>query len=230
MKRITNENYKELGFYSYIGAQNPFKTPLTIGELAGCLNVDYSPRKILEDVFRRLAAYEDTGLEPEEVAELVSPKTVEIARLIEKMCKEGSAQRMVELFQAEKDGSMRVLPCGIGDVVYHIEKCENFQQILDGTMHGAGGGPGTATGCYCPCELAESCPFDAEDFDCGKNEKKLAIFEDEVVSFYIDENGTSIALGYSGSVSALDFGKTVFLTREEAGAALKKREVTNKAD
>lgn len=67
MERITNANYKEPGFYSYIGVQNPFKTPLTIEELAGCLNVDYSPRKILEDVFGRLSAYEDTGLEPEDI-------------------------------------------------------------------------------------------------------------------------------------------------------------------
>lgn len=67
----------------------------------------------------RLAAYEDTGLEPEEVTELVRPKTVEIARLLEKMCEEGSAQHMLELFQAEKDGRLAVLPCKVGDTLYY---------------------------------------------------------------------------------------------------------------
>ena len=61
MERLTNANHKEIGFYSYYGPQNPFKTPLTIGALAG-FNADYSPRKILEDILGRLAAYEDTGL------------------------------------------------------------------------------------------------------------------------------------------------------------------------
>lgn len=63
-------------------------------------------------VWERLKAYEETGLEPEEVAEMVSPETVEIARLLEKVCKEGSAQHMLELFQAEKDGRLVVLPRG----------------------------------------------------------------------------------------------------------------------
>ena len=63
-------------------------------------------------VWDRLKKYEETGLEPEEVAEMVSPETVEIARLLEKVCKEGSAQHMLELFQAEKDGRLVVLPCG----------------------------------------------------------------------------------------------------------------------
>ena len=109
MKRITNENYKELGFYSYIGAQNPFKTPLTIGELAGCLNVDYSPRKILEDVFRRLAAYEDTGLEPEEVTQIklaIMGKSLAEIKEFEGV----SINRMIELTQAEKDERLVVLP------------------------------------------------------------------------------------------------------------------------
>lgn len=66
----------------------------------------------------RLAAYEETSLDPEEVAELVSPKTVEISRLLEQMCTEGSTQHMLELFRAEKDGRLVVLPCKVGDTVY----------------------------------------------------------------------------------------------------------------
>lgn len=186
-------------------------------------SVSQPMRTTVEAVFYRLAAYEDTGLEPEEVTAI---KHALIGQEIAKITEfEGiSIQRLQEISQAEKDGRLEVLPCKVGDTVYHITTCEHFPQILDGTMYGDDGGPGTATGLYCPCELSETCPFDADDFDCNINKKKFAVFEDEVASFYIDDNEMSIALGYSGSVSTLDFGKTVFLTREEAEAALEKRE------
>lgn len=64
------------------------------------------------------------------------------------------------------------------------------------------------------------------DFDCGICKKRLAVFEDTVASFYIDDCETRVALDYSGSVDVSYFGKTVFLTREEAEAALKKMEET----
>lgn len=72
MERLTNENHKGLGFVTYNGALNPYAVPLTIGELAGMICEDYSPRKILGEVLARLAAYEDTGLEPEEILMLCS--------------------------------------------------------------------------------------------------------------------------------------------------------------
>lgn len=84
MERLTNENHRELGFVAYVGAHNPFRQPITIGELALGPDVDYSQKKILRDVFDRLAAYEDTGMEPEQVAELA---------------------------HASKDGRLVVLPC-----------------------------------------------------------------------------------------------------------------------
>ena len=71
MERITNENHKEMGFCAYVGRQNPFKIPLSIGELAE-YNADYSPRKVLEEIFELLAAYEDTGLKPEAIEALKS--------------------------------------------------------------------------------------------------------------------------------------------------------------
>lgn len=144
----------------------------------------------LSNAIARLAAYEETGLEPEELA------------------------------QAKKKGRLVVLPCKVGDTVYHITTCEYFPQVLDGTMYGSDGGPGTATGFYCPCELAENCPFDADDFDCNINKKKFAVFEDEVVSLCINDCEMRVELGYSGYVDVSDFGKTVFLTREAAEAAL----------
>lgn len=125
----------------------------------------------------RLAAYEDTGLEPEEVTELVSPKTVEIARLLEKMCTEGSAQHMLELFQAEKDGRLVVLPCKPDASAYQWKKGDDIPSLFR---------------------------FDG-----------VTINEDWEVTYQT----------YWGQTFKLDdFGKTVFLTRAEAEAALKKRE------
>lgn len=67
----------------------------------------------------RLAAYEDTGLAPEEV--LPKDKADEIAlklmRLtdLESFC---NYTRLRELAEADKDGRLVVRPCNVGDVLY----------------------------------------------------------------------------------------------------------------
>lgn len=135
--------------------------------------------------------------------------------------------RLRELAQADREGRCVVLPAGIGDTVHHITTCKNFSQVLDGTMYGPNGELGTATGLYCPCELAETCPFPCDDdgsFDCEKHKNTLAIFEDVVTGFLSDDMQDTLFLEYSGNVAFDDFGKTVFLTREEAEAALRREQ------
>lgn len=113
------------------------------------------------------------------------------------------------------------LPFAIGETVYHITTCEGFNHELDGNLYDSFGGLGDATGYYCPCELRNNCPFDnEEDFDCDTLKTKEAVFEDTVKGFFVEEYGTWVYLEYSGNVSLSDFGKTVFLTREEAEKAL----------
>ena len=132
-----------------------------------------------------------------------------------------------EVVQAKREGRCVVLPAGIGDTVYHITTCKNFSQVLDGTMYGPNGELGTATGLYCPCELAEICPFPCDDdgsFDCEKHKNTLAIFEDVVTRILSDDIQDTLFLEYSGNVAFDDFGKTVFLTREEAMAALRREQ------
>lgn len=132
-----------------------------------------------------------------------------------------------EMVQAKRDGRCVVLPAGIGDTVYHITTCKNFSQVLDGTMYGPNGELGTATGLYCPCELAENCPFPCDDdvgFDCEKHKNTLAIFEDVVTGILSDDMQDTLFLEYSGNVAFDDFGKTVFLTREDAEAALRREQ------
>lgn len=120
-----------------------------------------------------------------------------------------------------------VLPCAIGETVYHITTCEGFHHELDGSLYDSFNGVGDATGYYCPCELRDNCPFDnEEDFDCDKLKTRQAIFEDEVKGIMIGECDFDnvVFLEYSGNVLMSDFGKTVFLTREEAERALERRE------
>ena len=59
-------------------------------------------------VWERLKEYEDTGLEPEEIADFMKrwERAVEIAGL----CKNGGIDHLLELKKAEQDGQLVVLP------------------------------------------------------------------------------------------------------------------------
>lgn len=91
----------------------------------------------VKELAARLAAYEDTGLEPEEIMEAVKlfsgtnvdvPKEIigwvkratwhckrlaELTRLV-------SFDRLRQLAEAEKEGQLVVLPCKVGDKLYDI--------------------------------------------------------------------------------------------------------------
>lgn len=156
------------------------------------------------------------GLEPKEIEE--SKLLVATRKDPEKLA------RMAELVEADRDGRAIIPPVKIGDSVYHITTCKNFPQVLDGSMWGPDGGLGTATGYYCPCELAENCPFQLEEdgtFDCDKHKNTPSIYEDVATEIVINDMENFVRLDYSGCVDFEDFGKTAFLTHEAAEAALK---------
>lgn len=72
-------------------------------------------------VWERLKAYEDTGLEPEEVlpkdkADEIALKLMRLADL-ESIC---SYTRLRELAEADKDGRVVMLPCKVGDRLYEV--------------------------------------------------------------------------------------------------------------
>ena len=74
----------------------------------------------LIDAVNRLAAYEDTGLEPEEIERIVDAygrghtlRTESAERL--EIVREIKTDRLRELAKAEKDGRLEVLPCKVGD-------------------------------------------------------------------------------------------------------------------
>ena len=127
-----------------------------------------------QDVCRlksRLAAYEDTGLEPEEI--------YEVRFLIAAQRDHQKLSRLRELVQAEQDGRLVALPCKVGDVIRFV------------------------------------------------SEDKQGYTRYEVISFNVDQGETFIVAsckpGSARLFSVNDIGKTVFLTREEAEAALAKK-------
>lgn len=72
-------------------------------------------------VWERLKAYEDTGLEPEEVlpkdkADEIALKLMRLADL-ESIC---SYTRLRELAEADKEGRLVVPPCRVGDRLYEV--------------------------------------------------------------------------------------------------------------
>ena len=137
-------------------------------------------RKMARDLYGRLKAYEDTGIEPEAV------ETVKLALAAKHMVdletlNNTPISRLVELAEADKDGRVVVLPCKVGQRVFvlmdmdkHISECE-VKQIGMGN---------------------------------------------EIGFIGLEPIG---ARGREYGVALNGFGKTVFLTREEAEKALEER-------
>ena len=74
-------------------------------------------RKMARDLYGRLKAYEDTGLEPEAI------ETVKLALAAKHMVdletlNNTPISRLVEIAEADKDGRVVVLPCKVGDTVF----------------------------------------------------------------------------------------------------------------
>ena len=101
------------------------------------------------EVWERLKAYEDTGLEPEDISALCAmserAKIADLLRLEEYQAL-GSINHLREVTQAEKDGRLVVLPCKVGDIVYmpigrwntitgfEEDKCDGFHIARDGIL------------------------------------------------------------------------------------------------
>lgn len=132
----------------------------------------------------RLAAYEDTGIEPEAV------ETVKLALCAKHMVdletlNNTPISRLVELAEADKDGRVVVLPCKVGDILWITGSIRRLYSAKVRT------------------------------FFIGKPSG---------VSRRDNDAGTQMIRTTECDVPMRDFGKTVFLTREEAEKALAKME------
>lgn len=77
----------------------------------------------------RLAAYEDSGLSPEEVVEIKKYLNMWI-----EICKENNVSivQFKKWAEAEQDGRLIILPCKVGDVVYMLtENKTTKEDIID---------------------------------------------------------------------------------------------------
>ena len=70
--------------------------------------IDKDPVSIIQMLCNRLAAYEDSGLEPEEIKNALDVNDIipEINVTVDHIC---------ELLRAEQDGRLVVLPCKVGE-------------------------------------------------------------------------------------------------------------------
>ena len=131
------------------------------------------PRNIPEERFLRLAAYEDTGLTPEDCARATEIDDI----LLDEYYPIG---RMRELIKADKDGRVVVLPCKVGDTVWITGSVRRLYSEKVRT------------------------------FFCGNPSYGRGMADNSVQM--IRTTGCDIPIH--------EFGKTVFLTREEAEKAL----------
>ena len=137
----------------------------------------------------RLAAYEETGLEPEDFKRAFNEAAV--------LKLAGQAlgitpDRLRELAQADKEGRCVVLPCKIGDIVYEIRyTAENNS----------------------PRKHARKI------FDCSVSVCTWRMREQPDMCYVSEKKCTKSDFAF--------MGRTVFLTREEAEAALRREQDAN---
>ena len=132
----------------------------------------------------RLAAYEDTGLTPEEIK---APFTEDTMINLAAQALGVEPSRLRELAEADKDGRVVVLPCKVGDTVYMIERIFDIDNGV--------------------CD--EICARKVIGHG-GNNLNKL---------WLVGSGGICNAY-----IFVSEFGKTVFLTREEAERAIQEME------
>lgn len=170
MERLTewNESSHKHAYYPRC-----FKEPCYGG---GCKIKD-CPFEIA--VCERLAAYEDTGLTPEEIK---APFTEDAMINLAAQALGVEPSRLRELAEADKDGRVVVLPCKVGQRVFALMDMDKHISECEVTQIGMG---------------------------------------NEIGFIGLEPIG---ARGREYGVALNGFGKTVFLTREEAEKALEERE------
>ena len=133
------------------------------------------PRNIPEERFLRLAAYEDTGLMPDEIRAMQEEhfSGLEMAKL------HSALMELKKYQEADKDGRLVVLPCKAGDTVYEVTSRKTISEYRVKAIR---------------VELF--CTF----------------IEWDIVAGFVDKTIFGVPVD--------EIGKTVFLTREAAEAAL----------
>ena len=130
MERLTWQNYDMCQF---------------CGEGACCERYCDNTFPVCDDkaIYDRLAAYEDTGLEPCDYSAMAHAlKQAERARedLTEMIRQIGATglDRLRELAQADREGRCVVLPCKVGDTVYQVDDIRVYALEVRNLIYDAG--------------------------------------------------------------------------------------------
>lgn len=150
----------------------------------------------LADAANLLTAYEQTGMDPEAIERVVDAygrglTLREDAAERLEIIRGLSTARLRELAEADRDGRCVVLPCKVGAKVYALEDRSYWKDV--------------------PCLYENEC--EVCDTDCHYYRQEM-VEETEIVGRVV------VSTGEMESVMR-GLGKTVFLTREAAEAALK---------
>ena len=206
MKRLTNEEVRVdesmdryLGPRSVLEGMKPKLLDLVLnGPVLNSVS-KAALRQIIRQLYSALAAYEDTGLTPEEINDLASVREISpeaeyainkhadniIERLDKLLHQTDDDARLRNLAEADKDGRLVVLPCKVGEKLWVIGR-DNVPREMELEP------PDIRTVCTDEDNLCMS--------TCNRR-------PDGYCAYRLRNDGTSI-------------GKTVFLTREEAEKAL----------
>ena len=194
MERLTKN---EGGVITYIGPGCRYDT----GEIPA--EVGTAGVRLL---IRNVNAYESTGLTPEEIT-----TNMEMFAAYRHVCGGFPPEQIEALIQAQQAGRLVVLPCKVGDTVWVIERCGNVRMSIDDDYE-------TGTGAV-ECPFENSCDIE----DCGDDH--VRIFETPLEYVWYGEQNDchpEVFLAHIGhGYMRDDFGKTVFLTLDEAETALK---------
>ena len=117
---------------------------LTKCDIDGCLihpwsfngingSYDIWDEELLEKQIDRLAAYEDTGLEPDEIADFM--KRWEQAVEIGGMLKKYGIDHIWDIIQAEQDGRLVVLPFMLHSTMLNLSDPENLEVMKDVSLY-----------------------------------------------------------------------------------------------
>lgn len=206
MERLTNEEVRVdesmdryLGPRSVLEGMKPKLLDLVLnGPVLNSVS-KAALRQIIRQLYRALAAYEDTGLTPEEINDLASVREISpeaeyainkhadniIERLDKLLHQTDDDARLRDLAEADKDGRLVVLPCRVGEKLW-VTGRDNVPREMELEP------PDIRTVCTDEDNLCMS--------TCNRR-------PDGYCAYRLRNDGTSI-------------GKTVFLTREEAEKAL----------
>ena len=115
MERLTSKYWRNLDPWEMCGQDNYCKRGCH--DQGGCTKGCIVPR-----IYGRLAAYEDTGLEPQDIISAVDMSKIACALHELNAYKDlGPIDHIRDLIKAEQDGRLVVLPCKVGDTVYQID-------------------------------------------------------------------------------------------------------------